>query len=321
MSSMRKWEIDHNSQWFKGLVDALALSLPEDLSIILSTFSTNGWAGVVDQKLLADHGSEELLSGYEELIGTLTVADITTRAYIVEKIPFIRQCMAYIEAEYNPIENYAGTEHEVIEDEMGARSETTGATKGQQIDNSNFAQRQLTTQHGAHTDTDTIGSGGYDVTNHIAKRQTQVTPGTDTNETSVAPYDTSTYHNKEKTVSSHTATTETENRGEVGGDGGNDKTTYSQRTDTYQHAQYTDTATDAAHNDSITYGSRTDSGSRSALAYKDKHTRDLDRHGNLGVMTAAQMMEYDYKYWDAFRWLSNMAVDIVKLTCEGVICL
>ena len=64
MSSMRKWEIDHNSQWFKGLVDALVLTLPEDLSTILSTFSTNGWAGVVDQKLLADHGSEELLSGY-----------------------------------------------------------------------------------------------------------------------------------------------------------------------------------------------------------------------------------------------------------------
>ena len=321
MSSLREYEIDHNSQWFKGLVDALAQTIPEDLSTILSTFSTNGYATVIDQKLIADHGTEEMLSGYADLIDTMTLADITTRAYIMEKIPFIRQCMAYIEAEYNPIENYQGTEHEVIEDEMGARSETTGLTKGQQIDTANYAQRQLTTQHGAHTDTDTIGSGGYDVTNHIAKKQTQVTPGTDTTENSVAPFDTDTYHNKEKTVASHTATTETESRVAEGNDGGNDKTSYSQRVDTRAYTQYSDVATDASHIDTMTAGQRVDSGSRSALGYTDTHTRDLDRHGNLGVMTAAQMMEYDYKYWEHFKWLSNMALDIVKLTCEGVICL
>ena len=321
MSSLREYEDDHNNTWFNDLVDALALTLPEDLSTVLSTFSTNGYAAAIDQKLIADHGTEILLTGYDAAFGESTLADMTTKAYIMEKIPYIRQCMSYIDAEYNPIENYQGTEHEVTEDDMGARSETTGATKGQQIDTLNTAQRQLTLQHGAHTDTDTIGTGGYDVTNHIAKKQTQVTPGTDTTENSVAPNDTDSFHKKDKSVVTHTATTETESRIPDETDNGNDKTSYSQRVDTYQKTQYSDVSTDAAHIDTNTYGQRIDSGSRSALAYKDTHTRDLDRHGNIGVMTAAQMMSYDMKFWESFKWLSSMAFDIVKLICEGVICL
>ena len=54
-------------------------------------------------------------------------------------------------------------------------------------------------------------------------------------------------------------------------------------------------------------------------AYIDQDTRELDRSGNIGVQTAAQMMTMDAEFWNNNRWLSKIAEDIVNLLCEEVI--
>ena len=53
-------------------------------------------------------------------------------------------------------------------------------------------------------------------------------------------------------------------------------------------------------------------------AYIDQDVRDLTRSGNIGVQTAAQMLEMDEKFHWANRWMSKMVLEIVNLICEEV---
>jgi hypothetical protein len=211
---------------------------------------------------------------------------------------FYEKCLEYIDAEYDPIENYNGVEEE-----------TTNLEYDEVYDHGTDTKAQDTFQHGSHTDTFTEGFGGHDVTTHIAKTKTTSTPGTDTDTLKVSPDDTEGFHNKEQHSISHTQGTETYEKMETGNDGGNDKVEYSQKVNKDERQQYNDIAHVGGTEDS--YGHTTDSRS-------DSVTRSLYRHGNLGVTTSAQMIQGDYEVWKYFGWLSDMAHDIANLLSIGV---
>ena len=54
-------------------------------------------------------------------------------------------------------------------------------------------------------------------------------------------------------------------------------------------------------------------------AYIDQDKRELDRSGNIGIRTTAEIFQIDSGWWDNNRWLSRIAEDIVNLLCEEVL--
>lgn len=224
------------------------------------------------------------------------------RSYLVTHALYLQKCLGYIDAEYDPVENYSNNEHEEITTEYGERGESGTQTKAQD-----------TYQHGSHTDTFTEGAdGGYDVTTHTAKVETQTTPPGDTNTTQTAPFESSEFFNQSKTTVSHTQGTETVSRVAVGGDNGNDKVTYSQKKDKQEYQQYND----IAH-----VGGTEDSWGKTVNEVEDKVTREMTRRGNIGTMTPSEMIRKDYDLFKSFLWIEDMAHDIANILSVGVMAL
>ena len=241
-------------------------------------------------------------------------------AYLVERSRYIGQVLEYYNSEYNPIENYNQHEDESID--------TTYATR---IDHGTDTKAQDTFKHGAHTDqqifaqytdTDTVGAnGGYNVTTHIAKTKTTSHPGDITDTKSVSPYEDDTYTNREKNKREQEEGWESIEKIAVSDDGGNDKVSYSARTDTRQHGAHTDQLSFAEYSDVAHVGGTVDSYSHTIDGRKDSIERELDRSGNIGVQTAAQMMTLDEAFWWGFKPLRKMAREIAALLVEGVVAL
>ena len=221
------------------------------------------------------------------------------RSYLVTHALYLQKCLGYIDAEYDPVENYSNTEHEEIKTEYGERGESGTQTKAED-----------TFQHGSHTDTFTEGAdGGYDVTTHTAKVETQTTPPGDTNTTQTAPFESSEFFNQSKSTVTHTQGSETVARVAVGGDNGNDKVTYSQKKDKQEYQQYND----IAH-----VGGTEDSWGKTVDEVEDNVTRDMTRKGNIGTMTASEMIRKDWDLFKVFLWIEDMAHDIANLLSVGV---
>ena len=294
-------------------------------------FHTAGLDAVVDGLLKYLHGKQIMDPDYvEDHNSGYNVVSY----YIREKARYLGQVVAYFESEYNPIENYSQIEHETVKSEFDEVNQHGTDTK---------AQDEY--QHGQHTDTDvyptytdqvtipqytdtvTTGQGGYDITQHTAKVQTQNTPPGNTRTQQVAPYEEDTYHNKEKVTDTPTQGTQTVERIASGSDGGDDKTSFSQKVDTNQHGQHTDQYIKGAHTDQHTFaqysdiahvGDTQDSYSHITDDREDNVTRDLTRSGNIGVQTAAQMMTLDEEFWWNFKPCTKMAREIAALLVEGV---
>ena len=109
----------------------------------------------------------------------------------------------------------------------------------------------------------------------------------------VSPDDSDGYHNQTKVETTPGKITNTEKP-------------YNRK---YKTPQTTITDTDRLSNDKVIEDKKRSDG------YEDSHSRELDRHGNQGIQTAAQMMALDEKWWNNNRWLSQMALDIVNLIC------
>lgn len=320
MATIAKYEEDKSYAWISGTVTALSVSSP--MHDVFSDLHTRGYDSVMDNMMITLHGSEELIAGYDTTIATKSVADMILTAFLEEKAPYIRQCMAYIDAEYNPVENYSGVEHEVIEDDYGARSKSYTTTQEAASDNLIKGATLTTYTNAQRTDTDTIGQNGYNVEFHEAKKSSVTTAGTAGEQTTtVAPEDSSTFYNKEKVTQTVPGSTVITSRVAEGSDGGKDITHYDQRSDQHIIGQHTDTVGGAAATDTTNYGARSGGGSENELTHKDTHTRDLERSGNLGVMTAADMMVRDKAFWESFNWLSQLTLQLCERVCQGVMAL
>lgn len=325
MATLKKWISDNTTAGL--VVDICSAATDEHLQ----GFHDSGYDAVVDIYLNRLHGKQTVDPDYvEDPADGIGLVD----AYLKERGRYLTQVISYVSAEYNPIENYSQTERETIKseyDEVNSHGTDTKAEDtyrhGQHTDSDIYPTYTDQVVNPQYTDTNTIGSGGYNVTQHTAKVQTQTTPPGDTNTLEVAPFDSDSFHNKEKTTVTHTQGTETVARVVTGDDGGDDKTTYSQRTDTVQHGQHTDQITKGAHTDEHSYaqyddiahvGDTEDSYSHITDEREDNVTRNLSRSGNIGVQTAAQMMALDEDFWWKFKPLQKIAREIAALLVEGV---
>ena len=75
----------------------------------------------VDTILITRHGNKIVEPEQLEEAGVTVLYVYTIKAYLMERAPWIRQNLAYIDAEYDPIENFIAHEEETITDTMAQR--------------------------------------------------------------------------------------------------------------------------------------------------------------------------------------------------------
>lgn len=231
----------------------------------------------VDTILVTRHGNKIVEPEQLEEAGVTVLYVYTIKAYLMERAPWIRQNLAYIDAEYDPIENFIAHEEEKIEDDMKQRhSVKTDTEKAYSRQHTKVIPQVITEQ--------------YTEADIVAETSQQKT----TTENMVSPDDTDGYHNQTKAETTPGKITNTEKP-------------YNRK---YKTPQTTITDTDSLELPKVETHAFTDD------AHKDIHNRTLDRHGNQGIQTAAQMMALDENWWNNNRWLSQMALDIVNLICK-----
>ena len=268
-------------------------NIAENIKEVFTLFEDYGYSNIVDMLLVHKFGDRQILFTDEEVEDEAYKQPIF--AYLYPRWRYLLQCMVYLASEYNPIENYSGTEHEETEYDVKERR----FTKGEQIDTHLEPQDVTQTIEGQHTDQITP-----------AKKTVTTTSDKQTTTNSVSPFDGTGFVNKEETTVAGQQT---------GGASQVQQISSQQTADQYNYAQKTDTVTShfgasEGYEVTDTDGQRVDIDQ----AHKDKTTRDLDRHGNLGVMTAAQMMIYDDDFWKKFAWLDSIAHELAILLAESV---
>lgn len=231
----------------------------------------------VDNILVTRHGNRIVEPEQLEEIGETVFYIPTIKAYLMERAPWIRQNLAYIDAEYDPIENFIAHEEETIEDDMKQRHSVKTDTENAYSRTHTKQIPQVITEQ--YTEAD------------ITSETTQLKT---TTENMVSPDDSDGYHNQTKAETTPGKITNTEKP-------------YNRK---YKTPQTTITDTDSLALPKVETHAFTDD------AHKDVHTRELDRHGNQGIQTASQMMALDENWWNKNRWLSQMALDIVNLICK-----
>ena len=231
----------------------------------------------VDSILVTRHGKKEVFADMLEEYGNTPLFSIAIQAYLTERAQWIRQQLAYNNADYDPIENFVAHEEETTEFDIKQRHNLRTDTQKAYTFTHTKQTPQIITEN--YTEADAV---------------TETTQLKSTTENSVAPFDSDTYHKETKSETTPGKITNTEKP-------------YNRKFKTPQ-VTVTDTDTQAADRQ-FTVDFTDD-------AHKDKHTRELDRHGNQGIQTASQMMSLDESWWRQNRWLSQMALDIVNLICE-----
>lgn len=273
---LMKLEID-DGPIVKGVCQDMATA-GQPFADIFSDF-LDKYDQIVDNILLTRHGKKEVFNDMLEDIGNNPLYYYTIQAYLTERAPWIRQQMAYIEAKYDPIENFIGYEKEEIEYDVKERHNQRTDT-----------EKPYTFEH--TKETPQIIAEQYTEADVVTETSQQKT----TTENSVAPFDSDTYHDNNKTETTPGKITNTEKP-------------YSRKTKT---PQITVTDKDTLQADKKFTVEFTDD------PHKDKTTREVNRHGNQGIQTASQMMSLDESFWRTNRWLSTLALDIVNLICERV---
>lgn len=268
-------------------------SIDENAQAAFEDFVTLKYATVVDDIMRYKFGDRETLYDDEAISADEWLYAI--KAYLFSRWRYIKQALEYLEAEYNPIENYSGVEHEETEYDVKEHKRT----KGEQT-NSRLEPIDVTkTVYGQHTDTITPAEKTIDT---VTDKQTT------TNK--VAPFDSSDFSNKEQTIT------------EGQQDGGGTKvhqTVSQQQADSYFYPEKNDTVTShfgmaEGYEISMTEGERIDTDH----PHKDITTRDLQKSGNIGVLTSSAMLTQDDEFWRAFRWLDDLAHDAANILAKSV---
>lgn len=233
----------------------------------------------VDNILVTRHGNRIVEPEQLEDFGEAYLLVYTIKAYLMERAPWIRQNLAYIDAEYDPIENFIAHEEETITDTMAQRFSLKKNTEKPYSRAHTKEIPQVITEQ--YTEADVVSETSQLKT---------------TTENMVSPDNTDGYHNQTKAETTPGKITNTEKP---------------------YNRKYKTPATTITDRDSLSADKVIEDTHR-ADAYEDVHSRELDRHGNQGIQTAAQMMALDESWWNKNRWLSQMALDIVNLICKRV---
>ena len=284
VTRMKAFEQDYSLEFVVSCAVAMGQSgmTYED---VMGDFIEKGYANAVDMALATRHGKKILLDDMLEHTDpedeeSPIWADYAIQEYIFERAPWIRQQMAYIEAEYNPIENYSQVESETIDfDRKKKTRDITNQEKPYSRQRSVSNPQIITEQYTE-----------ANIVNTTAQTATTV-------EQQTAPFESSSYFNQNKTTETPGTVTNTEQP-------------YNRK---FKTPANTVTETESLQ------AAKEETQKIEDAAYIDQDRRELTRSGNIGVQTAAQMMKMDAEFWNNNRWLTQMAEDIANLICEEVI--
>lgn len=270
---------------------------PESVRDIFSRLHDDGYGKQMDYILATLYGDREVRDGLTVRYIDGTLLDRTLEGYLRTKASFFQKCLAYIDAEYNPVENYMGVESETIINTIGERHSTLTDTDEPKTIETDYD----TPQHQKNVQTPEITVTESSDTD-IVKEKTELKT---TTETKVAPFESSEYFNKEKVEVTPGKVTETEKP-------------YERETSTSQH---TVTETEVAHIDKVYEKHLADEVSThetNADEAEDVTERNFNRHGNIGVLSAGELMQKDMAFWKDFAWIRDTAHDIANLISVGV---
>ena len=230
--------------------------------------------------------------------GSLPPASVSALASLVWELnkQSFEKDWAVLGLEYNPIENYDGTETETI-----TKTGTNTGTVKNEADGSDTTSKSLS---GSVT-----GSGSESVSTQygstITKNGTEITNTTRNDSTNTGVYGfnsavavpDSTSETESKVENGTVQNSQTEAK--TGGDGENRITSDS-------------TTTSNTESGSVTYGKK-DTETRN-LANSESTTRNWNRHGNIGVTTSQQMIQSEIDLW---MW--NYFYNVVFPACDRVL--
>lgn len=268
-----------NGPVIKDIVDSMSGS--QGTENVYNELYDRGLADVLDFIMITRHGQRILDPWQLQTMGQeeTPLLVFTIKAYLKERERYFMQQLSYFDSEYNPIENYAGNEVETTEFDIKLRHHVLEDTEQPYSRTHTRQNPQVITEQ--YTEAPIVST--------TAQTQT-------TSEHKVAPFDSSTYHAESKDETNPGTITSTEQA-------------YNRKFKTPQNT-VTDTESLAANK--VEKHEFTDD------AHKDKHTRTLEKTGNIGIQTAAQMMQLDEEFWYKNRWMSQTVLDIVNLICYQV---
>lgn len=279
LKTIFEFEQDYGGLFISGLVDSLCGGTGSENAF--DELYSRGLPEFMDMILNTRHGKKILDPWQLQLIGEdqTPLAEFTVKAYLKERERYIAQQLAYFDAEYNPIENYSQVEHESIDYDRKKKTRDITNTEKPYSRQRSVDNPQVITEQYAENN----------IVNETEQAQSTV-------EQQTAPFESSSYFNQNKTTETPGKVTNTEKP-------------YNRKFKTPQHT-ITETESLAAPKE-VTQKVED-------AAYIDQDRRELTRSGNIGVQTAAQMLEMDEKFHWANRWMSKMMLEIVNLICEEV---
>lgn len=301
-----------------------SLLYPDDAKAVFSEFLSGQYAQTVDQILSYKFGNRECL--YSEDAIEDEEYKPAVQAYLFSRWRYIAQAMEYLKSEYNPIENYSGDERETTTYDSDTKKRTITDDMDQRETHDDIPQHK-TTQH--YDTFEEFFDPKVSVDTQTTDKQTNtVISDKQTSTTKNAPFESSTFYNKDQTIIEGQQTggglkTETTISGEQAGGAIKVET----KTELQDHAgaaspdprQKTERPTREDYEKTDAFLDK-----HKQLAYKDEHTieddafrdvttRILKKTGNIGVQTAAQMLAMDADFWDHFRWLDELAHELAVI--------
>lgn len=260
-----------------------AMTIDSDVKAVFTSMSSGGYDDIMEKVLADFFGDRELI------FDTAAVNEAQIASYLLTRWVYIRQALEYQDGEYNPIENYLNNEHETTYFNSGEKKESVEKElKEKKVDDFYNIADQTAGITGEKKITREYNKDGNRVTEFAEGSRTEVS--------SVAPYDSDTFHNNSKTAKSMA-------------DGAKDVTT---------EKPYKDIESVSKYKDQHVENARTDEDRITKNAFQDVTTRDMTRRGNIGTMTASQMMTYDSEFWSKFDWIKEMAHGIAVTITRGV---
>lgn len=176
---------------------------------------------------------------------------------------------------------YEAAEYNPIENYAQSESESIAFSKGAQTDS--LSSSTNTSSETSASSEETISNGARTTTTTIGEREST---------TQTAPFESSSFYNKDKTTSEEAT----------------DNTGISASTDTTESSNTSEATGSVSRTDSNVSGAR-----------RDTTTRTLERSGNIGVQTAAQMMKLDQDFWKNATWIRELMRELIELLCVEVI--
>lgn len=300
MLTILELETSNNGTAIKDIITALSsdTSIPETDREVFNQLNTDGYAATLDETLVSHYGERTLRPTVLNEYLSVPFWKVNIKAYLKRKAVYFRHCLEYISAEYNPIENVFGEEHEETSTTHGERHSATTDTDEPRT----FSTEYDYPLHQRDIVNPQVITEEFTEANIITKTE----HGDDTSTTSVSPFDDSAnWYNQDKVKNEYGNVTETEQP-------------YNRK---FKTPSNTVSEKDLARKDTVTEKHLVDEVSTHDTTIDeavDSFERDFSRHGNIGVATPAELIEKDAETWRAFGWLYDTAHDIANLISGGI---